>query len=42
MELVMRSSNLRTFTGLLSLFTNQLVGKRVDHRDAREMASQLH
>jgi len=40
MELDMRSNNLKTFTALQSHFTKQLVGKGVDHRDAREQASE--
>jgi len=40
MELDMRSNNLKTFTALQSHFTKQLVGKGMDHRDAREQASE--
>jgi len=40
MELDMRSNNLKTFTALQSHFTKQLVGKGIDHRDAREQASE--
>ena len=36
----MRGNNLKTFTALWSHFTKQLVGKGVDHRDAREQASE--
>ena len=38
MEMDMRSNNLKTFTGLQTHFTKQLVGKGMDPREAREQA----